>query len=52
MECKVRFYQNNLWEVLLDGKVYFIGNLSDCYAWLKLSDDGYIDPSTIKPKHE
>jgi hypothetical protein len=39
---KVRFYQNNLWEVISDVGVEFLGNLSDCHAWIQLNNDGFL----------
>ena len=50
MGCEVRFYQNNLWEVLRSDRVYFRGTICECFAWIELSDAGYINPSKLKPQ--
>ena len=42
MEYRVRFYQNNLWEVVSKDKVLFIASLADCYAWIKLDHKGLL----------
>ena len=52
MKYRVRFYQNNLWEVLKGGQVYFRGNLAECYAWIQLIEDGFIDSKNLKPQSE
>ena len=43
MNYKVRFYQNNLWEVVSKGSVEFRGNLAECYAWVQLTEKGYFN---------
>ena len=40
MEYMVRFYQNNLWEVVKGEHVAFRGNLADCWAWIRLVRTG------------
>ena len=48
---KVHFYQDNDYEVIDTDDYYsnegayscFIGSLSDCEAWIRLTEDGYLE---------
>tara|TARA_R110000822_G_scaffold275986_1_gene398078 strand:+ start:18 stop:191 length:174 start_codon:yes stop_codon:yes gene_type:complete len=43
MDYRVRFYQDNIYEVIdRDGCSCYQGSLSDCSAWLQLNDKGYL----------
>lgn len=51
MKYKVKFYQDGLYEVWEIGpheaymdnqKVVFRGSLSDCEAWIRLHENGYM----------
>ena len=42
MEYKVRFYQDDTYEVYENDEAVYQGSLSDCEAYIRLKQNGYM----------